>query len=136
VVIEPFCSFADLIGTVPGIGEQVAEVIVAETGPDMSVFPTAAQWASWAGTCRAATSPPGQVTSTATRPGNPYLKAALGTAALPIANTKGTYLSATYRRIAARRGPKKALVAVEHAILTAICNMAHTGALYDDPGAD
>src|SRR3712207_6902217 len=47
-----------------------------------------------------------------------------------------TYLAAKYRRIAARRGPKKALVAVEHAILTAIWTMAHTGALYDDPGAD
>ena len=68
--------------------------------------------------------------------GNAYLKAALGAAALSIANTHGTYLSAKYRRIAARRGPKKALVAVEHAILTAIWSMAHTGALYDDPGAD
>ena len=55
---------------------------------------------------------------------------------MSIANTHGTYLAAKYRRIAARRGPKKALVAVEHAILIAIWNMAHTGALYDDPGAD
>jgi transposase len=76
------------------------------------------------------------VKSTATRPGNAYLKAALGAAALSVAHTQGTYLSAKYRRIAARRGPKKALVAVEHAILTAIWTMAHTGALYDDPGAD
>jgi transposase len=55
---------------------------------------------------------------------------------LSIANSHGTYLAAKYRRIAARRGPKKALVAVEHTILTAIWSMAHTGALYDDPGAD
>ena len=74
--------------------------------------------------------------STATRPGNAYLKAALGASALSIANSHGTYLSAKYRRIAARRGPKKAIVAVEHALLTAIWTMAHTGALYDDPGAD
>jgi transposase len=51
-------------------------------------------------------------------------------------NTRDTYLAAKYRRIAARRGPKKALVAIEHTILVAIWNMAHTGALYDDPGAD
>ena len=55
---------------------------------------------------------------------------------MSIAHTQGTYLAAKYRRIAARRGPKKAFVAVEHAILTAIWTMAHTGALYDDPGAD
>src|SRR5215217_7856562 len=78
----------------------------------------------------------GRVKSTATRPGNPYLKAALGAAALSIVNTRDTYLAAKYRRIAARRGPKKALVAIEHTILVAIWNMAHTGALYDDPGAD
>ena len=55
---------------------------------------------------------------------------------MSIANSHGTYLAAKYRRIAARRGAKKALVAIEHAILVAIWNMAHTGALYDDPGAD
>jgi transposase len=136
VVIEPFRSFCDLIQTIPGIGERSVEVIVAETGADMDIFPTAAHLASWAGTCPGSNESAGRVKSTATRPGNPYLKAALGAAALSIANTNGTYLSAKYRRIAARRGPKKALVAVEHAILIAIWNMAHTGALYDDPGPD
>ena len=136
VVIEPFRAFCDLIRTIPGIGERSAEVIVAETGADMSVFPTAAHLASWAGTCPGSNESAGRVKSTATPPGNPYLKAALGAAALSIANTHGTYLAAKYRRIAARRGPKKALVAVEHAILTAIWTMAHTGAEYDDPGAD
>jgi transposase len=136
VVIEPFRSFCALIGTIPGIGERSAEVIVAETGANMSIFPTAAHLASWAGTCPGSNESAGRVKSTATRPGNPYLKAALGAAALSIANSHGTYLAAKYRRIAARRGPKKALVAIEHAILVAIWNMAHTGALYDDPGAD
>jgi transposase len=136
VVIEPFRSFCNLIGTVPGIGARCAEVIAAETGADMSIFPTAAHLASWAGTCPGSNESAGRVKSTATRPGNPYLKAALGAAALSIANTHGTYLAAKYRRIAARRGPKKALVAVEHAILIAIWNMAHTGAEYDDLGAD
>lgn len=60
----------------------------------------------------------------------------MGTAALSIANSRGTYLAVKYRRIAARRGPMKAIVAVEHALLTAIWHMAHTGAEYQDPGAD
>ena len=136
VVIEPFRSFCDLIDTIPGIGERSAEVIVAETGADMSIFPTAAHLASWAGCCPGSNESAGRVKSTATRPGNPYLKAALGAAPSILANTHGTYLAAKYRRIAARRGPKKALVAIEHAILVAIWNMAHTGALYHDPGAD
>ena len=136
VAMEPFQSFCELIGTIPGIGQRCAEVIVAETGADMSIFPTAAHLASWAGTCPGSNESAGRVKSTATRPGNAYLKAALGAAALSIAHSHGAYLSAKYRRIAARRGPKKALVAVEHAILTTIWTMAHTGALYDDPGAD
>jgi transposase len=136
VVMEPFQSFCALICTIPGIGQRCAEVIVAETGADLSVFPTAAHLASWAGTCPGSNESAGRVKSTATRPGNAYLKAALGASALSIVNSHGTYLAAKYRRIAARRGPKKALVAVEHAILTAIWSMAHTGALYDDPGAD
>jgi hypothetical protein len=109
---------------------------VAETGADLSIFPTAAHLASWAGTCPGSNESAGRVKSTATRPANPYLKAALGAAALSIANTHSTYFAAKYRRIAARRGPKKALVAVEHAILIAIWNMAHTGAEYHDLGAD
>ncbi len=68
--------------------------------------------------------------------GNPYLKGALGIAAMSAARTKDTYLSAKYRRIAARRGPMKAIVAIEHAMLIAIWNMLTTGAFYDDPGGD
>jgi len=136
VVIEPFHSFCDLICTIPGIGIRTAEVIVAETGADMNVFPTAGHFASWAGTCPGSHESAGRVKSTKIRPGNSYLKAALGAAALSIANTHGTYLATKYRRIATRRGPMKAIVAIEHAILVAIWNMGHTGAEYNDPGAD
>jgi len=135
-VIEPFRGFRELICTIPGINTLVADVITAETGADMSRFPTASHLASWAGTCPGSNESAGRVKSTKTRPGNPYLKGALGVAAMSAARSKNTYLGVKYRRIASRRGPMKAMVAVEHAMLTAIWNMTATGALYDDPGPD
>jgi transposase len=135
-VIEPYGGFRDLICSIPGIGTGVADVVIAETGADMSRFPTAGHLASWAGTCPGNNESAGRVKSTNTRPGNPYLKGALGAAAMSAAQGKDTYLAAKYRRIATRRGPIKAIVAVEHATLTAIWHMATTGAFYDDPGGD
>src|SRR5665811_1212277 len=135
-VIEPFRGFRELIATIPGINTLVADVITAETGADMSRFPTASHLASWAGTCPGSNESAGRVKSTKTRPGNPYLKGALGVAAMSAARSKNTYLGVKYRRIASRRGPMKAIVAVEHAMLLAIWNMTATGALYDDPGSD
>jgi len=134
--MAPFRVFCDLICTIPGVGRRTAEVVVAETGADMSVFPSPKHLASWAGVCPGSNESAGRVKSTQTRPGNPYLKAALGTAALSIAASHGTFLAAKYRRLAARRGGKKALVAIEHTVLTAIWSMGTTGAEYDDPGPD
>jgi transposase len=136
VVMTPFRGARDLITTIPGISIGVADVIIAETGADMTQFPTAGHLASWAGTCPGSNESAGRVKSTATRPGNPYLKGALGVAALSASRSKDTYYSAKYRRIASRRGPIKAIVALEHAMLVAIWNMLQTGALYTDPGAD
>jgi len=136
VVIEPFRAARDLIITIPGISTKVADVIIAETGADMSRFPTAGHLASWAGTCPGSNESAGRVKSTHTRPGNPYLKAALGISAMVLARTGDTYLSAKYRRLASRRGPIKALVAIEHAMLIAIWNMLQTGATFTDPGGD
>ena len=134
--MTPFAAARELLASIPGVSRIVAEVVLAETGGDMSVFPTAGHLASWAGTAPGSNESAGRVKSTKTRPGNRYLKAALGTAAMAAARSKGTYLSAKYRRIAARRGPMKALVAVEHSILTAIWNMLTNGEFYRDPGAD
>ncbi len=101
-------------------------MIIAETGADMTRFPTAGNLASWGAPVRAATSPPGRVKSTKTRPGNPYLQGALGAAAMACAQNPGTHLGARYRRIASRRGPQKANVAIQHSILTAIWHMGHS----------
>jgi len=136
VTIEPFRRFRDLIVSIPGISTGVADVIVAETGTEMTRFPTAAHLASWAGTCPGSNESAGRVGSTHTRPGNPYLKGALGIAAMSAARSKNTYLSAKYRRVAARRGPIIAIVAVEHAILIAIWNMATNDQPYLEPGGD
>ena len=136
VVMKPFRGARDLIVTIPGISTGVADVIIAETGADMSRFPCAGHLASWAGTCPCNDESAGRVKSTSTRPGNPYLKGALGIAAMSAARSHDTYLSAKFRRIASRRGPIKALVAVEHALLIAIWQMLTNGDLYNEPGGD
>lgn len=136
VVIEPFRGFHDLIISIPGIGTLIADVIIAETGADMTRFATPAQLASWAGTSPGHNESAGKIKSTRTRPGNPYLQGALGAAAMACAQNPTTYLGARYRRIASRRGPQKANVAVQRKILTTIWHMGRTGTFYDDPGAD
>jgi len=136
VVIEPFRLVRDLIDTIPGISSTIADVIIAETGADMTRFPTPGHLASWAGTCPGSHESAGRITSTKTRPGNPYLKGALGVAAMSAARSKDSYLAARYRRIASRRGPVKAIVAIEHTMLTAIWHMLTNGVAYQDLGGD
>ncbi|MGA1827499.1 IS110 family transposase [Microbacterium sp.] len=134
--ISPFRAARDALTTIPGISVTVADVIIAETGGDMTVFETPGRLASWAGVCPGQNESAGRVKSSHTRPGDKYLKAALGVAALSVSRSKGTYLAARYRRIAARRGPIKAVVAIEHTILIAVWHMLTTGETYLDPGAD
>jgi transposase len=136
VALEPFRAARDLLVSIPGVSTGVADVIIAETGADMTRFPTAEHLASWAGTCPGSHESAGRIKSTKTRPANPYLKGALGVAALSAARGRGTYLAAKHRRIAARRGPQKALVAVEHAMLIAIWHMLTAGVAYADLGGD
>jgi transposase len=134
--MEPFRPARDALTTIPGISVTVADVIIAETGGDMTVFETPGRLASWAGVCPGQNESAGRVKSSHTRPGDKYLKAALGVAALSVSRSKGTYLAARYRRIAARRGPIKAVVAIEHTILIAVWHMLTNGEAYLDPGVD
>lgn len=134
--MEPFRDFHALIATIPGISDLVADVVVAETGADLSVFPTAGHLASWAGTAPGSHESAGKIKSTKTRPGNPYLKGALGTAAMAAARTKGTHLAAKHHRIAVRRGANTAKVALMRTLLTTIWHMAATGEVYTDLGAN
>lgn len=134
--IEPYRWFRDLITTVPGIARATANVITAETGADMAQFPTAKHLASWAGVAPGSNESAGVIKSSKTRKGNTHLKGALGNAAMSASRTKNTYLAKRHWRIAARRGRLKALVATEHAILTAIWYMGTTRTSYIDPGPD
>lgn len=102
----------------------------------MSVFPSAGHLASWAGLAPGSHESAGRVKSSKTRPGNRYLKGVLGIAALSAARSKNTYFSAKYKRIAARRGPMRAIVAVEHAMVIAAWNLLTNGDFPRDPGAN
>ena len=134
--IEPFRAARDSLETIPGVSKRVAEVVIAETGGDMNVFPTAGHLASWAGVSPGSNESAGRVKSSHILPGNKHLKAALGIAAMAASHSKSSYLAVKYRRIAARRGPIKAVVALEHSILTAVWNMLTTGETYLDLGVD
>ena len=134
--MEPFRPTRDLLMSIPGFSRIVAEVFIAETGGDMSVFPTAGHLASWAGVSPGSNESAGRVKSTKTRPGNRYLKGVLGIAALSAARSKNTYFAAKYKRIATRRGPMRAIVAIEHAMIIAAHNMLTNGDFYRDPGAN
>lgn len=134
--MEPFRAARDLICTIPGIGVLTADVIIAETGGDMSVFPTPGQLASWAGVCPGHHESAGRIKSTKTRPGNRWLKGALGASALSIARHRGTFLNTKYQRLVKTRGRAKAIVAMEHTLLTLVWTMLTTGTLYDEPSPD
>lgn len=132
--MRPFTEALQLIDQIAGVNQRTAEDIIAETGVDMSRFPSAKHMASWAGMCPGNNESAGKRKSGRSRPGNRWLRACLVNAAHSASRTKNTYLSAQYRRIAARRGGKRAALAVGHSILTIIHNMLKTGEEYNDLG--
>ena len=102
----------------------------------MSRFPSADHLASWAGVSPGNNESAGKRRSGKTRPGNKSLRAALNQAAHAVAHTKNTYLSAQYHRLAARRGKKKAVVAVMHSILVIAYHLIQRHEPYQDLGGD
>jgi transposase len=122
--MRPFGEEAiERLETIPGVGRRTAEAILAEIGPDMSRFPTHRHLASWAGMCPGNDESGGKRRSGKTTKGNPWLRAALVEAAHAAGRTRNTYLSAQYRRLASRRGKKRAAVAVGHTILVIAYNL-------------
>jgi len=110
----------DLLDTVPGISQRTAEILLAELGSDLQRFPSAKHLASWAGICPGNKESGGKRLSGKTRKGNRWLRQVLIEIAHVASKTKDTYLAAQYRRIAARRGKKRALVALGHTMLVII----------------
>ena len=115
--LRPFESKLERVQTIPGVGRRTAEILVAEIGTDLTRFPSVRHLASWAGLCPGNDESAGKRRSGRTRQGSPWLRTALVEAAQAAARTKDTYLAAQYRRLAARRGAKRAALAVAHSIL-------------------
>jgi len=136
LLMQPYRRAHDLLLTIPGVSDNVADIIIAETGGDMAVFPDAKHLASWTGVAPGMNQSGARTKPAKTRPGNTYLQGALGIVAFAAAKTRKTYFSAQYRRITARRGPMKAMVAVENSVITAVWHMLTNDKEYVDPGPD
>jgi len=134
--LRPFEPQVVLLDTIPGGNRRTAEVLWAETGGDMSRFPSHRHLASWAGMCPGNNESAGKRRSGKTRKGSPWLRHALVEAAHGAAHTKNKYPGAQYHRIAARRGKKKALVAVGHSILVIAYHLLTRNQAYCDLGAN
>jgi transposase len=134
---RPWQHQIDLLRTIPGVGEKVAQVIVAETGADMSRFPSAGHLAAWAGVAPAVNESAGRSWTAGTRHGNKWLSSMLVEAAGSVSRMHGSnYLAEQYQRLAGRRGAKRAQVAVAHSILVAAYHMLTRDEPYRDLGAD
>jgi transposase len=134
--IAPFAAAVELLCTIPGVQRRAAEVIIAETGGDMTAFASAGHLASWAGVCPGNDESAGKRRSGRTRKGSKWLRGTLIEAARAAARTRDTYLAAQYQRVRARRGANKASLAVAHSLLVAVWHMLQTGETYLDPGGD
>jgi len=130
---RPFEEAIELLDTIPGFGRRNAENLLAEIGPDMSRFPSAHHLASWARMCPGTDESAGKRKPASTGNGNPWLRRLLVESAHATARTN-TYLGAQFRRLAARRGKKKAAVAVGHSQLVIAYHMLRMPAPYADLG--
>lgn len=129
-------SMVERLDEIPGIGRTAAEVIIAELGPDMRVFPTSGHLVSWAKLAPRTIQSGGKNTSGPTGHGNPWLKGMIGEAAMAAARTD-TFLGARYRRLVKRRGHKKAVVAVARSMLVIVWHIINDpAARFEDLGPD
>lgn len=134
--LESFREAVERLITIPGVSDVSAAVIVSEIGTNMSRFPTAAHLISWAGLCPKSDESAGKRRSTRMRKGAPWLKTLLVQTAWSATRAKATYLRSQFQRLKARRGPRKAIMAVAASILTAIYWMLKRGVPYADLGSD
>ena len=132
--LQPYAAQFALLQEIPGVERTLAAIIIAELGVDMSVFQSVSQLASWAGVCPGNNESAGKRKSSRIPKGNVYLKTALVEAANSAARAKGTYLRDKFYRLKARRGYKRAAVAIAHKILVSIYHMLSQNVSYNDLG--
>lgn len=134
-ILAPFQEHVDNLTTIPGVSDTTARVLAGEIGLDMSRFPTVGYLISWAGLCSKLDESAGKHRSVRIRKGAPWLKTALISAAWFAVRTTHTYLRAQFARLKARRGAKKAIVAVAASMLTAAFHIIHDRVVYRDTSA-
>ena len=134
--MRPYAAARVLLAPVPGLDRLTIDMVIAETGADMTRFPSAGHLARWSGVCPGNHESAGKRRRVGVVPGNRWLRRTLIEAARSAARTKGSYFGAQYRQIAKRRGPNKAAVAVAHSLSDLIWHMLTTGECYTDLGAD
>ena len=135
-LLAPLRDAVAQLMTIPGVSRVSTQVILAEIGADMTPFPTSGHLLSWAGLVPRLDESAGKRRSTRVRKGAPWLKPVLVQCAWGAARTKGTYYQAQFFRLKARRGPKKAAIAVAASLLTAVYHMLKNGTFHQDLGAD
>ncbi|MET0487929.1 MAG: IS110 family transposase [Candidatus Rokuibacteriota bacterium] len=133
--LAPYRDQCQRLEQIPGVSRVVAAVIVAELGTDMTVFPSAQHAAAWAGICPGNNESAGKRMPAGARKGNVHLRTALVEAAVAASHAKGTYLRDKFYRLRARRGTKRAAMAIAHKILIAAYHLLATRAPYRDLGA-
>jgi len=133
-LVAPFEPMVAKLDTIPGVDRKGAITVIVETGGDMSRFPTAGHLCSWGAMCPGQNESAGKRQSGRTCPGNRHLKAALCQAANAASRKRGSYLKDKFYRLKARRGHKRAVLAVGHEILLASYHMLASGQGYRDLG--
>lgn len=126
----------ELLMTIPGVDRITANSMIAEIGPDMNQFPTAQHLASWAGICPGNHESAGKQYGGKTRKGSRWLRRVLCQAAWAASHTKKTYLATQFRRLAAKRGKQRAIVAIAHSIVVAAFYILQRHEVYREAGSD
>jgi transposase len=136
VLSAPFAEAVAVADTIPGVSTTAAHALISEIGTDMSRFLSAGHLASWLGLCPGNNQSGGKRLSGRTRHGNVYARAVLVQVAQVVSKISTTQYSALYRRIAGRRGKKRALIAVAHAVVVTLWHLLDKKVAYQEPGPD